>query len=415
MVDDAPMRSVRALNSLLAILLLGTVARCQQDPDVDPAARSEQGASDPTVTDAKDKTPSDFARFEAEGEGGHFDIAVTTYRNAAGQELILFGAVHIADAAHYAELQRRFALCNALLYELVGPEDYRPSRGEERAGMVAALQNSMKQGLELEFQLDGVDYRQDNFVHADMTPEEMREAMEERGETLFGMMMKLGMQGQKAMAESGRKDPTADFDLVKAFRSGEGRHQLRMMMASQLEMMEMMAAGGGRDGSTLLEGRNEKCLEVLQRELKKGHKVLGIYYGAAHLPHMEKRLVEDLGFNKVDHEWLVAWDCTPRKDPVVDRQLWRDRRKAKNDLAKVRLAIQRWRLVVGNDAGGLPSWSELLQAKDKDSALLYDGGQLDPWGNGYRIEPVDSRLGFVVRTAGPDGVFGTEDDLTSRR
>jgi hypothetical protein len=149
------------------------------------------------------------------------------------------------------------------------------------------LQHGIKNSMELAFQLDEIDYAPANFVHADMTPEEFQASMDERGESIlsimFNMMMS-GMKMQQEKAESGEPASPQSFDLVKAFRSGEGRHTLRMLFASQLEEIESLAVGGEK-GSTLLEGRNEKCLQVLQREVAAGKKRLGVYYGAAHLPH----------------------------------------------------------------------------------------------------------------------------------
>src|SRR5690242_17617630 len=84
-------------------------------------------AQDPVPSDAKDKTPSDFVRFVKVGDGGHLDTAITTYTKG-DVELRLFGAVHIADAACYATLNDRFTTCDVLLYELVGPADYRPTK-----------------------------------------------------------------------------------------------------------------------------------------------------------------------------------------------------------------------------------------------------------------------------------------------
>ena len=364
-----------------------------------------KAAKKAALTDAKDATPSDFARFVAQETGGHFDVAITTYRNDDGVVVRLFGAVHIADAAHYQELQRRFVACERLLYELVGPEDYRPKKGEARGGIVSMLQQGLKGGLELEFQLDAVDYGATNFVHADMTPEEFEDSMTERGESLFSMMLKMGFDAQRnareqadeeadedATGESVRRKPV---DMAKAFRDGEGRHQLRLMFAQQLEAMESMSAGAG---TTLLEGRNEKCLAVLQREMKSGRKDLGIYYGAAHLPHMEKRLVEDLGFRKVDHEWLVAWDCTKRPDPKVDRELWRARRKAKDEVASLRNVVAKWSAAQEDD-GVAPTFDQ----------LEWKGARSDPWGNAYTFDVVDGICDVVSK--GQDGAFGTDDDI----
>ena len=375
-------------------------------------------------TDAKDRWPSDFARFVSVGDGGHFDTAITTYRNADGAEVKLFAAVHVADAACYQELQRRFEACESLLYELVGPEEYRPKKGDARgASFVSLLQQGMKNGLELEFQLDGIDYSASNFVHADMTPEEFKSSMDQRGETLFGMLWQVGMKAQAQMmadaaaaaekaeaAQDAGGEPRAqkpavnDFDLIRAFRSGAGRHMLRLAMAQQLEGMEIAYAGG--EGSTLLEGRNEKCLEVLKAQLAAGKKKLGVYYGGAHLTHMEKRLCEDMGFKKVDHEWIVAWDCTKRADPKVDRELWRQRRKAKVDLDGILDAALRWR----EDHGGfVPKPGDLRTLKGSEP--YWSGDLKDPWGHDYAILGGDLKPYIDVRSFGEDGKDDSADDL----
>jgi len=388
---------------LLPCLLPGLWA-CSPPQDPQPA---------PELSDAKDQTPSDFARFVTVGEGGHFDVAITTYRNGDGVEVVLFAAVHIADAAHYAALQERFAGRQSLLYELVGPDDYRPKRGEARGGILSILQNGLKRGLELEFQLDGVDYSMANFVHADMTPEEMTDSMEERGESLFGMLLTIGLQSQAAMMDKADELQELDLDIVKAFRNRQGRHKMRVMMASQLELLESISAGGGGKGWTLLEGRNEKCLQVLQAEIDNGKKTIGIYYGAAHMPHLERRLVEDLGFEKVDHEWLLAWDCTPRADPKVDREVWAQRRKAKRELAAIADAVATWgRDGPGELTDGVPGFADLAGER-VGGACWYDGSTTDPWGRAYLIAHYPRWPYYDVHSVGQDGRRDTEDDMHS--
>ncbi|MBK8098354.1 MAG: hypothetical protein IPK26_14690 [Planctomycetes bacterium] len=369
-------------------------------------------------TDAQDKTPSDFVRFVKVGDGGHLDTAITTYQNKDGVTLTLFGAVHIADRALYEQLNDRFTRCDALLYELVAEADTRPQRGAAREGFnpVGMLQNGLKNSMELSFQLDAIDYAPANFVHADMTPREFQESMAERGESLLSIMWKMmaqGMQKQRADADAaadGAPQPFAGADLVKAFRSGEGRHLLRMMFASQMEEMENMAAGldSSGKGSTLLEGRNEKCLRVLQEQIAAGRKNLGIYYGAAHLPHMEQRLVKDLGFAKVGHEWLVAWDCTPRPDRKYDRALVKLRSRANDELAVLIEAGRQFRAV--QRPTSVPTVAEFA-ATLRDGKPWYPGPVQDPWGNDYvlRTRPVGTRWEAV--SAGQDGVFRSEDDL----
>lgn len=369
-----------------------------------------QGSPDEAV-----RTPSDFVRFVTVGDGGHLDTAITVYEKD-GARLWLFGAVHIADAACYATLNDRFTECDALLYELVAPADARPDKTrDEGFNPLAMVQRGMKNALELAFQLDEIDYQATNFVHADMTPQEFADSMSERGESLLSIlvdMMMAGMQPPPSEDEVVSDDdreraPVApQFDLVKAFRSGEGRHTMRMMAAQQMEQAEVLMARAG--GSTLLEGRNEKCLQVLARELGKGRKRLGIYYGAAHLPHMEKRLVEDLGWKKVGHEWLVAWDCAKRPDVKFDRALYLLRTRCREELRAVGKAAKSWRSEHGR--GQLPSMADLAAPREgKDP--FYSGPRQDPWGHDYVVRKRQVGVRWEVVSAGQDGMLGTEDDL----
>jgi hypothetical protein len=367
--------------------------------------------------DAPDATPSDFVRFVEAGDGGRLETAITRYRKD-DVEVTFFAAVHIADAACYAALNDRFTTCDALLYELVAAPDARPAKGQRERGFspVSLLQRGMKTSLELAFQLDEIDYQAANFVHADMTPQEFEQSMSERGESMLSMMFDMMQQtARQQRAQADERDGDGDgaaaaakpFDLVAAFRSGEGRHLLRMTFGRQLEQVEGMMAGG--KGSTLLEGRNEKCLEVLQRELQAGKKRLGVYYGAAHFPHMERRLVEDLGFAKAGHEWLVAWDCKKRPDPKLDRELIRRRQLAKAQLADLIDAAKSVRIARG--AEPVPTAAELVAWRDDGGAPIYIGPMQDPWGQDYVVRKRPQGTRWEAASAGQDKAMGTDDDL----
>lgn len=377
--------------------------------------------------DAPDRTPSDFVRFVKDGDGGRLETAITRYRKG-DVEVAFYAAVHIADAACFATLNDHFTACDALLYELVAAPDERPGTGPRRgdASPVSLLQRGMKSALELAFQLDEIDYQAPNFVHADMTPQEFEASMAERGESMLSMMFDMMQQGarqQRAAAdgddERGDDAPKPSFDLVKAFRNGEGRHLLRLTFAEQLEQVEGTMAGG--KGSTLLEGRNEKCLAVLQQQLAAGKQRLGVYYGAAHFPHMEKRIVDGLGFAKVGHEWLVAWDCRKRPDPKFDRPLQQQRQLAKQQLGELVAAAKAVRLARGADpvptAQQLYDWPSLGESRlwpgevAEKKPRLYDGPVKDPWGQDYivRKRPIGTR--WEAASAGQDKAFGTADDL----
>ena len=79
-------------------------------------------------------------------------------------------------------------------------------------------------------------------------------------------------------------------------------------MAEQFENLGgQLAAIDGPEGSTIITERNKKCFEVLDKQLQVGKKTIAIFYGAGHLPDMEKRLTSDYGMKREGEKWLMAW------------------------------------------------------------------------------------------------------------
>ena len=343
-----------------------------------------------------------FSRYVDRPDGGQLDVLVATY--AKGDvELTLFAALHVADPEHYAELQRRFTACDALLYELIADADLRPHPGmATEDDWFNMLQGGMGKGLGLVSQGDHIDYRQDNFVHADMTTAEWEEALERAGSSLLGELMKNG-QGVEPDREAEAKQRR--IDLVAAFRSGRGVHELRIAGAQLL----MEPDGEHREPNVIIEGRNEKCLKVLGEQLAAGKKKLGIYYGAAHMEHMERRLLRDLGWQRTGEQWLMAWDNRAERFPKAEKGLQQKRYRARQDVDALTAALRTWRAA---NAGVAPTWAA-LRAVAPGGTLPGRADGKDPWGREYELHP--QRRGHVVRCLGPDGKPGTDDDLVGER
>jgi hypothetical protein len=199
---------------------------------------------------------------------------------------------------------------------MVKPKDMgAPGRDREEANgisLVHILQKGMKTFLDLDYQLDGIDYTKKNFVHADLTAEEFNRMQDERGESIFGLMLQ---QMIKEMLK-GDQAKTADIDpmqLLAALSSEDSARQLKLILAKQFEHMDEMVAGlEGPNGSVLVTERNKACVKVLQDSIAAGKKNIGIFYGAAHMKDMEKRLIDDLGFKRTGVEYRIAWDLSPK-------------------------------------------------------------------------------------------------------
>ncbi len=229
-----------------------------------------------------------------------------------GAIIDLVGAVHIAHAEYYQKLNERFKLYDAVLYELVADAEVnKPIKSSEGSNVrhpIGAMQVGMKEMLNLEFQLDEVDYDAKNFVHADMSPEEFSRDMAERGDSLLATFARL--MGSGIAAQSAQGGQGAEVNMLMALFSKNRDVKLRQAMAEQFQNMEAQLAGlADKTGkSTLVTERNRKAIEVLDRELKAGKRKIAIFYGAAHLPDFEKRLSEKFQSSFGEPEWLTAWN-----------------------------------------------------------------------------------------------------------
>lgn len=226
----------------------------------------------------------------------------------AGVTVDLIGAVHVGDKAYYDELNKTFEDYDALLFELVAPEGTKIPKGGREAGLnpVSGLQRGMQSMLDLEFQLDCVDYTKPNFVHADMSPEEFSKSMRDRKESMLQMIFKMMGQGAALQAKNGHRN--SDAEMLLALFSNDRSHRLKKAMATQFEDLEsQMAVLDGKEGSTIITERNKKALEVLKREIAGGKKKIGIFYGAGHLADMHERLGADFDLKKDSERWLTAW------------------------------------------------------------------------------------------------------------
>ena len=53
--------------------------------------------------------------------------------------------------------------------------------------------------------------------------------------------------------------------------------------------------------------RNERAVEVLREQLDSGARRVGIFFGVAHMPDLEDRLLDDIGLVYEKTTWIDAW------------------------------------------------------------------------------------------------------------
>lgn len=259
-----------------------------------------------------DENKSEFLRFVDDHHGGgKLETAIATYQNEAGVKVHLVAAVHIADQSYYDGLNKTFKGYDAVLYEMVKPRNAAPPRpGEERStSFITVIQRFMKDTLDLKFQLDQIDYTAPNFVHADLDYETFEKMEEERGESIWTLMLQ---QMIKQMANPPENQPEIGLpELLNALTSPDRARQLKLLLGRQFGDIEAQMSGFG--GTVLITERNKACFKVLDREIADGKKNLGIFYGAGHMGDMEQRMLAR-GFHRTGTEWRTAWNLTEGAD-----------------------------------------------------------------------------------------------------
>lgn len=262
------------------------------------------------------ETDSDkFLRFveRPEEERAALETVIATYEDDDGHRVDLVGAVHIGDVEYFQLLNTVFRAYDSVLYEMVKPKDMpMPSKSESGGGSpVSTMQRAMKDFLELEFQLDGVDYQAKNFVHADLDPQTFFRLMDEKGESIFTLVLQAMLSEWQAGSQNQDTQAMPAAMLFAMMTKDRARH-MKYILGQQFGELERISAGfekglNGED-SVLIVERNKAALVVLKEQLDKGDKRIAIYYGAAHLPDMERRLLKDFGMRRTNNTWLTAWD-----------------------------------------------------------------------------------------------------------
>jgi hypothetical protein len=290
-------------------------------------AQAPPAAKKPAI---QKSTPTQFIRLQRDEKHQpvSLETAVVRYGPAGGQgdlTVDLVGAVHIGDKEYYKKLNKQLQQYDVVLYELVAQSGtVIPKGGRKKDDPLSLIMQVVKMVLDLELQTEKIDYTKKNFVHADLSPEQMAEAIQKRGddgltlilgftadllrqENLRELQAKQQPKPKAPVANAPGSPPEPEFDVFSMLLDPEGPVKLKRMLAEQLQNLE----GGGLGptlNNILIADRNEAALKVFQKELAKGKKKIAIFYGAGHMPDFEKRLRLDFGLEKKSVQWLEAWD-----------------------------------------------------------------------------------------------------------
>lgn len=307
--------------ALIAVMTGAVRSFAQSVASESPAAGLDRSDVASDAAQAKAKSKSDkpeplYLRVKESDDKKPLALqtAIVRYRGKtgskyAGKIVDLVGVVHIGQRDYYSDLNRRLAGYDSVLYELVAPDGTRikPEDLEKRRSILASMQSGMKDMLNLEYQLELIDYMAENFRHADMSPDEFVEDLERRGDSVWKMVARMMGAGLASSASTG-----GDAGMILALFSNDRAKRMKQTMARQLVDIELVTAGidDANGENTLIKGRNGKAFEILEEELDAGKKKIAVFYGAGHLPDMVERLENEFDMKVRKTTWLDAWDLT---------------------------------------------------------------------------------------------------------
>lgn len=253
---------------------------------------------------------TDFIRVERDEKSVKLQTAITRY-SKGDVHVDLIGAVHIADEAYYKKLNKTFTSYPVLLFEMIGGENLgqgraEPAKGKNAEGELRFLStafDTMQNMLELSSQKDHIDYSAKNFLHADLTIKEFTELQKKRKESLLSFAIQNSLQADP------NEQPNSLGLLLALFSRDSNRLKLQLIDTLAAGDNQIAAISGN---NVIITDRNLKCLQVMQKQIQEGKKTIGIFYGAAHFPDMEKRLLKQ-GFKKTKNQWVDAWLIKKKK------------------------------------------------------------------------------------------------------
>jgi hypothetical protein len=148
----------------------------------------------------------------------------------------------------------------------------------------------MKDLLGLEHQLQYIDYTRANLIHADMSPEDFAKSMQDRGESMGAMLLRIMAASMARQATEASQAKSSDADFLMALFDRNRGLRLKRLIAGQFADLDTVMAGlNGPDGSTLVTERNKVALGKLEKQWSQGH-FLRSWPFARHGPATGRRL-----------------------------------------------------------------------------------------------------------------------------
>ena len=277
-----------------------------------------------------------------------------------GPLVTLLGVSHLGEASYYGKIQKILDSADLVLFEGVGFEDKVQKKQTGNSNAVSEMQLSLARSMGLVFQLEAIRYDRAHFRNSDISLESLKTRLE--GGTLNSSEKdpRSGKTGIKGKKEEGTKqskklmEALSGNSFVLSFlgkalnflgKDPKFRAIMKLAIVETLGAIEgditrlAESSGPGMEKfmRVLLEDRNTIVFRDLRKVLKDKNppKSIVIFYGAAHMTGLENRLVDKLGFQPKEDDWLVAFGVNPLKAGLSDFQVGLVRKMIRMQIQKI--------------------------------------------------------------------------------
>ena len=261
----------------------------------------------------------------------HLQIALRKFVPANGSRPVIWlsGVSHLGETNYYRALQKHLNAQDLVLFEGVkaqtGEDDPFPAKRpgvtatahNDSDEMAPSLQATLAESLGLAFQLDAIDYTPRHFRHSDLSLTRIAQLMSEHTNALSGdQTVNVEFQALlELMDGNSMLGAIAGFGARLLGSSPKLRAFMRLMLIEtigrldgDLAQMNGMPPELQRLMKVLIAARNETVIDDLRKELgrQKPPRSMSVFYGAAHMADLEKRLRSELHYQPSEDVWLTA-------------------------------------------------------------------------------------------------------------
>lgn len=240
-----------------------------------------------------------------------------TFRTADGSarpvSIDLIGAIHFAERDYYERLNAEFKNYETVVFELIAEKGFdakdlavvKAKKAEKNdASLLGALsffQQKLGDALGFVYQIDGVDYSAPNFKRGDADADDFLVRLT-TGDDLPDFFAGSAFDSLLA-SNAGRFEGWA----LACALAKDKRLALRRLVADELARTELVVDPDAKE-TALIHFRNKIAINVAKKEIEAGKSKIAVFYGAAHLDDLARRIEATLEApRRAEPRWIPAW------------------------------------------------------------------------------------------------------------